>query len=152
MKANVKVVGMVAGGRQHVVALVTEGDPVLLLPEPRNPYDRHAVGVYTMPRALLKGEVTSSLKDPAHVGHLDPADRQTIIDRQAGYVPREVAAQLDLPATGVVGFVSAVRFAPLEYDSNGRPAYPVPAGLDVCAWLERTDPDLDRSLDQESDR
>jgi hypothetical protein len=156
MKAHVKVVGMVAGGRGHVVAYVRERDPVLLLPEPTNQYDRHAIAVYTMPRATLEDEVLSSLRDPQHVGRIGDADRRIILDRQAGYVPREVAATLSLPPTGIIGYVSAVRYAPPEttYDRNGRERVNLErvAGFDVCAWLERTDPDLDRDLDREPAR
>lgn len=152
-----KVVGMVAGERQHVVAYVREHDPVLLLPEPDNPYDPHAVAVYTMPRHLLeeRGEVVSSLVDPDRIGHLAEQDRRAIIDRQAGYLPREIAATLRLPATGIVGYVSTVRYAPPEYvntPTGPAPAEPRVAGFDVCAWLERTDPDLDNDLDAETVR
>jgi hypothetical protein len=153
MKAAVKVVGMVAGQRQHVVAQVSEGDPVLLLPEPDNPHDPYAIAVYTMPRTLLTAPVVSSLRDDVErTGMLDPADRQTIIDRQAGYLPADLAADLDLDPDGIVGFVSTVRYAPHEYLPTGEPADPQPAGFDVCAWLDRhhtpaTDPDLDQHLE-----
>jgi hypothetical protein len=138
MIVHVKVVGMVAGGRQHVVAHTRESDPVLLLPEPDNPYDSHAIAVHTAPRAVLVGEVVSSIKDPAHVGSLDDEDRQLLADRQAGYLPRDVAARLTLPPTGVVGYVSRVRWAPPEYDATGNEREPRVAGFDVAFWRATT--------------
>ena len=138
MIVTTKVVGMVAGGRQHVVACTREGDPVLLLPEPTNPYDAHAIAVYTAPRDALIGDVVSSIKDSQHVGTLDDDDRRLLIDRQAGYVPAPVASQLTLPASGVVGYVSAVRWAPPEYDAQGREREPRVAGCDVTFWRDTT--------------
>lgn len=135
--ATCKVVGMVAGGRQHVVAYVAVNDPVLLLPEPDNPHDGNAVAVYTAPRTvLLHPEVlVSSLRDPAGGGTIHPLDRSLLIDRQAGYLPRDLAARLTLPAEGIVGYVAEVRWAPTEYDREGRPTEPRPAGFDVVADL-----------------
>lgn len=136
MQATVRVVGMVAGGRQHVVADVGISDPVLLLPEPANPHDQHAIAVHTMPRRLIlhPEALTSSLTDPARVGTIHPEDRMLIVDRQAGYVPRDVAAQLRLPAEGIVGFVAWIRHAPNDYGPDGVPLPAKPAGFDVCAW------------------
>lgn len=126
-----KVVGMVAGGRGHVVAAVNLHDPVLLLPQPDNPYDRHAVAVYTLPAAVCRGAVLSSIRDPDRIGELDPDDRVAILDRQAGYLPAPFAARLSLPSAGVVGYVSDVRYPPPS-DEPGR-VYPV--GFDVtAAW------------------
>jgi len=150
MKATVKVVGMVAGGRGHIVSQIAEGDPVLLVPEPTNEFDPHAVAVYTAPRATLTGAIVSSLKDQIeHVGMVSDEDRRLLMDRQAGYIPREVAATLDLPAEGIVGFIAHVRNAPPEYLDNGQLAPSRPAGFDVCAWLDRRDPDLDNDLTTE---
>lgn len=134
MKATAKVVGMVAGGRQHVVAHTRYGDPVLLIPEPTNAYDPNAIAVYTAPRATLLGPVVSSIKQPP-VGSISDEDRALFMDRQAGYLPKELAARLALPATGVVGFVSDVRWAPPEHDNQGREREPRVAGFDVTAWL-----------------
>lgn len=133
--ATCKVVGMVAGGRQHIVASVGLDDPVLLIPEPDNAYDPNAVAVYTAPRtALLHPEaLVSSLRDPAGGGTVHERDRALLIDRQAGYLPRDLAARLDLPAKGIVGYVAEVRWAPTEYDRQGRPTEPRPAGFDVVA-------------------
>lgn len=138
MIVTVKVVGMVAGGRQHVVAHTREGDPVLLIPELDNAYDPNAIAVYTAPRAVLVGDVVSSIKDPRHLGTLDEEDRRLLIDRQAGYVPAEVAKQLRLDLGGVVGYVSRVRWAPPEYDARGREREPRVAGFDVTFWRDTT--------------
>lgn len=154
MRATSRVVGMVAGGREHIVARVQHGDPVLLLPEPDNPYDRHAVAVYTTPRQLLAEPVVSSVKSPP-AGTISAQDRRTMLDRQAGYLPRDVAARLDLPRTGAVGWVSQVRYAPAEtrFDHHGNTVPtddPRPAGFDVTAWLEYRHDDgdhLDDALD-----
>jgi hypothetical protein len=142
---TVKVVGMTAGGREHIVAQVSEFDPVLLVPEPDNPYDRHAVAVYTAPRWLLtqRDELLSSLRAPDGIGTIGDDDRRLLMDRQAGYLPREFAARLDLPPQGVVGYVAAIRHAPVEYvtvrDGRGRRvdvAEPRVAGFDVTANLD----------------
>lgn len=142
MKATVKVVGMVAGGRQHVVASVQPGDPVLLIPEPDNPHDRHAVAVHTASRRMLLHPtlLVSSITDVDHVGHIHDDDRILLMDRQAGYLPRDVAALLTLPADGIVGYVSAIRHAPDDYTADGDTHPPRTAGFDVTAWLPRTDP------------
>jgi len=131
---SVKVVGMVAGGRQHIVAHTQTGDPILLLPEPDNAYDSHAIAVHTAPRDVLVGEVVSSIKDEQHVGSLDDDDRRLLIDRQAGYLPATVAAKFTLPPEGVVGYVSALRWAPARYDSAGREREPRVAGFDATFW------------------
>ena len=135
MKAAVRVVGMKAGGRQHVVAYVNLHDPVLLVPQPDNPHDRHAIAVYTAQRrALLYPDLlVSSLTDPMGVGQIHSDDRALLMDRQAGYLPRDVAATLRLPADGLVGYVSAVRYEPPTYDRHGRQDPPTPAGFDVTA-------------------
>lgn len=132
MKASSRVVGMQAGGRMHIVSQVAKGDPVLLVPEPDNPHDAHAVAVFTAPASALQDtdSLMSSVSDPGHVGNLSDVDRRLLIDRQAGYIPRDLASQLDLPAQGIVGFVSAVRYAP-----DSEPA--IPAGFDVTAWFTR---------------
>ena len=139
MKAATKVVGMKAGGREHVVAHVREGDPVLLVPEPTNQFDRHAIAVYTAPRAALVDPVVSSVNDPEHVGEISDGDRRLLMDRQAGYVPKELARQLDVPTEGIVGWVSQVRWHPPEYDRHGKQMDPRPAGFDATAWLVRKD-------------
>lgn len=145
-----KVVGMVAGGRQHIVAQTREGDPVLLVPEPDNPHDRHAIAVYTAPRRVLREPVVSSIKDTVeHLGLVDDDDRALLIDRQAGYVPAAVARQLKLPAQGIVGYVSSVRWAPPEYDATGREHEPRVAGFDVTFWRGRWGDDT--ALDDELD-
>lgn len=140
MKAATKVVGMKAGGREHVVAHVREGDPVLLVPEPTNAYDPHAIAVYTAPRATLVDPVVSSVNDSIeHVGIVSEEDRRLLMDRQAGYVPKDLARQLDVPPQGIVGWVSQVRWHPPEYDRRGKQMDPRPAGFDATAWLVRKD-------------
>lgn len=139
-RLTVAVVGMVAGGRLHIVAQASANDPVLLLPEPDNPHDRYAVAVYTMPADLVTEPLVSSVQAQGP-GTMGDRDRQTILDRQAGYVPAKVAATLELPPDGVVGWVSQVRHRPSEYISTpdgfaGRTAEPV-VGFDVTAWLNR---------------
>lgn len=148
MKASVRVVGMKAGGREHVVAHVAVGDPALLIPQPDNPYDPHAIAVYTAGRRVLlhPDRLTSSVTDPARRGSIHPDDRALLIDRQAGYIPRDVAAQLTLPADGIVGYVSQVRYPPPQYDLFGEEVPPTPAGFDVTAWLDRVDHHLDEHL------
>ena len=145
MKAAIRVVGMKAGGRQHVVAYVNRGDPVLCVPQPDNPHDRHAIAVYTAQRrALLHPDLlVSSVTDPMGVGQIHPDDRTLLMDRQAGYLPRDVAATLRLPTDGIVGYVSTVRYEPPTYDRHGREEPPNPAGFDVtAAWPDRIEADL----------
>lgn len=141
MKSSVRIVGMQAGGREHIVACVERGDPVLLIPQPDNPYDRHAIAVYTASRSALlhPDRLVSSVADPDHVGSIDGDDRSLLVDRQAGYVPRDVAATILLPPDGIVGWVSAIRHAPPSYTSDGATAPPVPAGFDVTAWWPAPD-------------
>ncbi|MFN2346021.1 MAG: HIRAN domain-containing protein [Dermatophilaceae bacterium] len=153
MKASVKVVGMVAGGREHVVASVSKGDPVLLLPEPDNAYDPNAIAVYTAPIGTFNDDVVSSVTDPARIGHVSDADRRLLIDRQAGYIPRDVASRYRLPPVGIIGYVAAVRFAPPEYVDGPQGLEPGPArvaGLDVTAWwpADRNTSTLDDEIDQ----
>lgn len=116
--ASIAVVGMVAGGRMHIVQTVDVGDPVLLVHEPDNEYDPNAVAVHTAPAATLetewRGEHAASL--------LSDADRRLLMDRQAGYLPRGVAAKLWLPEKGVLTEVGYVRHHP----DTGEPA-----GFDV---------------------
>jgi hypothetical protein len=138
MKAAVKVVGQVAGGREHVVAYAFTNDPVLLVPEPDNAYDPNAVAVYTAPRAHLQDPdlLVSCFTDPAGVGSVSKADRWLLMDRQAGYLPREFAARVQLPPEGIVGFISQLRYAPPEYVQTAaayRQAEPRVAGFDVTA-------------------
>lgn len=154
MRAATKVVGMVAGGRGHIVAHISEGDPVLLVPEPTNKFDRHAIAVYTAPRAALVDPVVSSVNDQVeHVGMISEEDRRLLMDRQAGYVPKDVARQLEIPPTGVVGWVSAVRWHPPEYDRTGKQMDPRPAGFDATAWLVRKDDaEISAQLDEGTDR
>lgn len=61
----IKVVGVTFEGRQLVLAEMSAGAPILLIPEPENQYDPNAIAVWTSgnPAAL-----------------------------QIGYVPRELAA------------------------------------------------------------
>jgi hypothetical protein len=63
--ATVKVVGMLAGDRMHIVKDVSHGDPVLLAREPDNPHDSNAIGVWNATGTA-----------------------------QAGFVPRDRAAEL----------------------------------------------------------
>lgn len=136
MRAAVRVVGMRAGGREHVVAHVREGDPVLVVPEPDNPHDPHAIAVYTAPRRslLYPHALTSSVTCPDRVGTVDDYDRLLLMDRQAGYLPADVAATLQLPASGIVGWVSTVRNGPPAYNRFGAELPPTPAGFDVTCW------------------
>lgn len=145
---------MVAGGRGHIVAHVAEGDPVLLVPEPANKFDRHAIAVYTAPRAALVDPVVSSVADPvARQGMISDEDRRLLMDRQAGYVPKDVARQLEIPPQGIVGWVSAVRWHPPEYDRTGTKAEPRVAGFDATAWLARKDnEEIAEQLDEGTDR
>lgn len=142
MRANIKVVGMKAGGREHVVAHVSTGDPVLLVPEPTNPHDPNAIAVYTAPRGTLQqpDALVSSITDEDRVGHVAAEDRVLLMDRQAGYVPRTLAAEMTLPPDGIVGYVSQVRFTPPEYDRDGKRAPARVAGFDVAAWVTRGAP------------
>lgn len=138
---TVRVVGMVAGGRQDVVAEVDLDDPVLLVPEPDNLHDPNAVAVYHLPSDWVKypDVLESSVRDPAGVGYLDPTDRTQMLARQAGYLPSDIAALLaPLPSPGVVGVVTTVRYAPLEYVIEGGEVVldaPRVAGFDVTASL-----------------
>jgi hypothetical protein len=137
---------MVAGGREHIVSQIEQGDPVLLKPEPTNRYDPHAVAVYTAPRRTLlhPDELVSSVTSPPGRIHAD--DLVLVLDRQAGYIPKELAGRLDLPADGVVGWISTVRYKPPEdrIRHDGRSVTAgghTPAGFDVTAWLEFADQD-----------
>lgn len=154
MKAASKVVGMKAGGREHIVAHSREGDPVLLVPEPTNRFDPNAIAVYTAPRAALRHPVVSSVNDGVeHVGMVDEEDRLLLMDRQAGYIPKELASQLDLPPQGIVGWVSQVRWHPPEIDRKGQPAEPRVAGFDVTAWFtRRDDAEISAAIDQHQER
>lgn len=139
VKAAVKVVGMVAGGREDAVAKTMLGDVALVVPEPDNPYDANAAAVYVVWRATLNepDAIMSSVRDPAGVGYVGESDREAAL--QVGYVPRQFAATLDLPAGGIVGWVSDVRYAPPEYDRFGRELDHRIAGLDVTAsWPRMT--------------
>lgn len=140
---HVKLVGQVAGGREHIVAQADVGDPVLLIPERDNPFDPSAVAVYHAPRkALLNpAALVSSVKDPAGVGQVDPTDRLLFLDRQAGYLPREFAATIDppLPESGIVGVVDDVRYGPVEWavgpDGEPEALPPNVVGFDILADL-----------------
>lgn len=138
MKASVKVVGMVAGGREDVVAHAAVDWPALMIPEPDNPHDPRAVAVYVAPPHKLARpeELLSSVEDPDGLGHVHRTDRRHF--RRVGYLPRGVAAQFTLPPEGLVGWISAVRDAPAEYDQHGRLLPPRTAGVDVTAlWPDR---------------
>lgn len=119
MQASVAVVGMRAGGREHVVAHVATGDPVLVVPEPDNPHDPNALAVHTTPASALRDSQWTE-----HGWALGPEDRRTMMDRQAGYVPAKLAARLQLPVDGLTGEVGTVRYDP---DTG------TPAGFDVVA-------------------
>lgn len=115
MIANVKLVGQVAGEREHIVAHSSIGDPVLAVPEPTNAYDRNAIAVYTAPIGTLAHDIVSSTTDEERgVGTIHPNDRRLMMDRQAGYVPAGLASRLDLPAEGLVGYITEVRYKPNE--------------------------------------
>ena len=136
--ATVKLVGQKAGGREHIVATAGYGDPVLLLPEPDNPHDPNAIAVYTAPRHTIihPDQLRSSLTDPDAVGHLSDDDRRMLLDRQAGYVGRNVAARLALPPDGIVGFVSEIRYAPEDtHDAYVATLTPLLVGFDIAADL-----------------
>lgn len=130
----VAVVGMVAGGRQHVVAYVRPGDVALLMPEPSNPFDEHAVAVYVAPRDALRNPPD---RDGTYARRgitgddLDPTDRALLLDRQAGYIPAKIACRIDhlIPNGGLVVRVTDVRWHPEETIDGHR----VAAGLDVEA-------------------
>lgn len=136
-----RVVGMRAGSRTHVLARLSALDPVLLITEPDNAHDRYAIAVYHAPAALMTGDVLSSVKDPHNTGHVNDTDRETLLARHAGYVPREAAAQYRLPVQGLVGWVSAVRYPPEEQwvtddGSVIKRVSLIPAGFDVAAAFE----------------
>lgn len=117
---------MKAGGRGHVVEFLHFADPCLAVPEPDNPHDANAIAVHTAPRDALRHPITSSVTDYRGRGLVHDEDRQLLMDRQVGYVPAKVAARLDLPGEGIVGWVGAVRFHP---DTG------LPSGFDmVAAW------------------
>lgn len=152
MKAASKVVGMRAGGREHVVAHTRTGDPVLLVPEPTNAYDPNAIAVYTAPRAALlhPDALVSSVQDPDRAGSIHDEDRLLLMDRQAGYIPKDLACQLALPATGIVGWVSQIRWAPPDYDRTGKQQEDRVAGFDVTCWfVRRDDAEISTAIDQQ---
>lgn len=146
MRASSRVVGMVAGERQHVVSQISTHDPVLLKPEPTNQHDPHAIAVYTAPRRTLMhpDDLVSSVADPP--GKMHPEDLALILDRQAGYIPKELAARLDLPLDGIVGWISTVRYKPPD-DRITRAGQSIsegdytPAGFDVTAWFTYAEQD-----------
>lgn len=151
VRAAVKVVGMVAGGRTDAVAKTMLGDIALIVPEPDNPYDANAAAVHIVWRATLNEPdvIVSSVRDPDGVGYVGESDRQAAL--QVGYVPRQFAATLDLPPGGIVGWVSDVRYAPIEYDRFGRELDRRTAGLDVTAlWPRQTDAPLPPMPDVDS--
>lgn len=118
---------MKAGGRDHVVEYIAAGDPCLAVPQPDNPHDANAIAVHTAPASALRHPIVSSVRDAIdHVGLIHDEDRALLMDRQAGFVPAKVAARLDLPPEGIVGWVGTVRYHP----DTGQPA-----GFDmVAAW------------------
>lgn len=134
----IRIVGMQAGGRQHIVKDCRIKHPAMLIPEPDNAYDPNAIAVYSTPTHLLTepGLIVSSVADPDRVGSISKTDRETMLERQVGYVPKEIAARLNLPVRGVVGWVSNVRVAPPEYLLDGSLSPEVVVGLDVTAWIE----------------
>lgn len=136
-----RVVGMRAGSRSHILAKLSALDPVLLVPEPDNPYDRHAIAVYHAPASAMNGTVLSSVKDVDRRGHVTDIDRQTLLSRHAGYLPRAVAEKHLLPDGGIVGWVSAVRYPPEEQwvtddGSIVKRVSMIPAGFDVASALD----------------
>lgn len=136
-----RVVGMRAGSRSHILAKLSALDPVLLVPEPDNPYDRHAIAVYHAPASAMNGTVLSSVKDVDRRGHVTDTDRQTLLSRHAGYLPRAVAEKHLLPDGGIVGWVSAVRYPPEEQwvtddGSIVKRVSMIPAGFDVASALD----------------
>lgn len=133
----IKIVGMKAGGREHIVKDCRINHPALLVPEPANRYDPHAIAVYTAPTEMLASPevMVSSVTANDHVGFLTSEDRALLMSRQVGYVPKDMAAKLKLPKTGLVGYVSNVRVAPTEYLRDGSLAPETVAGIDVTVWL-----------------
>jgi len=61
----IKVTGVTFEGRQLVLAEIAAGAPVMLMPEPENPFDKNAIAVWVSDRSAA---------------------------RQIGYVPRDLAA------------------------------------------------------------
>lgn len=130
----IAVVGMKAGGRQHVAAYVRTGDVAVLMPEPSNPFDENAIAVYVAPRDALRNPPDRN-GEYARRGitgdDLDPTDRALLLDRQVGYLPAGVACRLAhlIPNGGLVVRVTDVRWHPDETVDG----YRVVAGLDVEA-------------------
>lgn len=130
----VAVVGMKAGGRQHVAAYVRIGDVALLMPEPTNPYDPNAVAVYVAPRGALRNppDVDGTYaRSGIGADRLDPTDRALLLDRQVGYLPAAVSERVaaTIANDGLVTRVTDVRWHPDETVDGHR----VVAGLDVEA-------------------
>lgn len=64
---NIRVAGVTYEGRQEKIARLRYDDPVRIVPEPDNPYDKNALAVY--------------------VGHAGKV-------LHVGYIPRDMAAQI----------------------------------------------------------
>lgn len=132
MILKTKVVGMEAGGRQHIVADVSHHDPVFIVPEPDNPYDSNALAVYTAPMASIQHrDRLKSAQSLPPAGDIHPEDLEGLLERQAGYVPAALAKNLKVPVGGVVGYVGAVRTHPEGDDT--------PVGFDVFCEVEVRD-------------
>lgn len=119
------VVGMKAGGREHIAAYVRIGDVALLMPEPTNPHDPNAVAVHVAPRSAMR----SAAREGTDGDRLDPVDRSLLMDRQVGYLPRGLAARIapTLGNGGLVTTVTNIRWHPDDTIGRTRAA----AGLDV---------------------
>lgn len=137
-----KVVGIRAGHRTHVMLEVNPLDPVLLKPEPSNQFDPNAIAVFHLPAEKAVGPITSSAKCEQFVGALTGLDTELAMSRHAGYLPREIAAQYALPESGIVGWVSTVRWPPEEHWATddgavGKRIPLFPCGFDVASAIEQ---------------
>jgi len=136
-----RVVGMRAGTRTHLLANLQVKDPVLLVPEPDNPYDPNAVAVFHAPQSQMTGTVVSSVKADDRRGHVNDTDRALLMSRHTGYLPRLDAERYRLPDTGIVGWVAVVRYPPEEQwvtddGSIVKRVSMIPAGFDVSSAIE----------------
>jgi len=136
-----RVVGMQAGSRTYLLANLQMKDPVLLMPEPDNPYDPFAIAVFHAPQSSMTGPIVSSAKADDKRGSITDTDRSLLLSRHAGYLPRAVAEQYLLPDGGIVGWVSAVRYPPEEQwltddGSVVKRVSLVPAGFDVGSAID----------------
>lgn len=117
-----KVAGVSFDGRQEWLALMTIDTPVKIVPEPENPYDKHALAVH----AAIEGHGV----------------------KHAGFIPKELAAQIAprLEGEGVMATAREVTGG-FEYANGDRAML----GLLIAIEVPAAPPPLHRADDKPYD-